>query len=332
MKTKKLAALALSLAMVLSLAACGSGGGAPAGANPGASAGNASTGYPKSTITLVCPWDAGGTSDGLTRIIAEIGARKDYFGVNMVVQNSGGAGGTVATTEFKNTTGDGYTICQEAIGVFTLQPYVRDVDYTIEDFIPVAALSNEPIIMIAGKNTGITGLEDLLARPSVTYGFSGSGSLMELSQKQFFSMTDVEATGVSYNGSSPTLAALLGGHIDVAVGHPGEVMQYVESGDVVAIGVFNDERDPREGIKDIPTFKEQGYDVVMSVWKFLIVPASTPADIVEQISTTLNAITATDEYKEFCANNNLLPLTMTTDEMVQRINDEAAVNQALLAG
>ena len=128
MKTKKLAALALSLAMVLPLAACGSDGGAPASANPGS--GNASTGYPKSTITLVCPWDAGGTSDGLTRIIAEIGARKEYFGVNMVVQNSGGAGGTVATTEFKNTAGDGYTICQEAIGVFTLQPYVRDVDYT----------------------------------------------------------------------------------------------------------------------------------------------------------------------------------------------------------
>ena len=322
---KKVLALSLSLSLALPLAACGDQGETGKG---GGSTGS----YPSSTITVVCPWDAGGTSDGLCRIVSEIGARDEYFGVNMVVQNSGGAGGTEATTEFKNTAGDGYTICQEAIGVFTLQPYVRDVDYTIEDFIPVAALSNEPIIMIAGKNTGITSLEDLLARPSVTYGFSGSGSLMELSQKQFFSMTDVEATGVSYDGSSPTLAALLGGHIDVAVGHPGEVMQYVESGDVVAIGVFNDERDPREGIKDIPTFKEQGYDVVMSVWKFLIVPSGTPADIVEQISTTLNAITATDEYKEFCANNNLLPLTMTTDEMVQRINDEAAVNQALLAG
>lgn len=329
---KRLAVLALSLAMVLPLVACGSSGGASASANPSANTEGSSSDYPKSTITLVCPWDAGGTSDGLTRIIAEIGARKDYFGVNMVVQNSGGAGGTVATTEFKNTAGDGYTICQEAIGVFTLQPYVRDVDYTIGDFIPVAALSNEPIIMIAGKNSGITSLDDLLARKSVTYGFSGSGSLMELSQKQFFSMTDVDATGVSYDGSSPTLAALLGGHIDVAVGHPGEVMQYVQSGDAVAIGIFNDERDPREGIKDIPTFKEQGYDVVMSVWKFLIVPATTPQEIVDKITTTLNDITATDEYTQFCEKNNLLPLTLTTDEMVQRINDEAAVNQALLAG
>lgn len=234
------------------------------------------------------------------------------------------------TTE--TNSGDGYTLCQEAIGVFTLQPYVRDVDYTIDDFIPVAALSNEPIIMIAGKNSGITSIEDLLAKDAVTYGFSGSGSLMELSQKQFFGMTDVEATGISYNGSSPTIAALLGGHIDVCVGHPGEVMQYVESGDAVALGIFNDERDPRDNLKDIPTFKEMGYDVTMSVWKFLMVPASTPDEIVTKITETLNAITATDEYKEFCDANQLLPLTMTTDEMVQRIKDEAAVNQALLAG
>ena len=160
--------------------------------------------------------------------------------------------------------------------------FVREVSYTIDDFIPVAALSNEPIIMIAGKDSGITSVDDLLEMDSVTYGFSGSGSLMELSQKQFFGMAGVEATGISYDGSSPTIAALLGGHIDVCTGHPGEVMQYVESGDAVAIGIFNDERDPRENLKDIPTFKEMGYDVTMSVWKFLMLPAGTPEDVVTQ--------------------------------------------------
>ncbi len=261
-----------------------------------------------------------------------IGARDEYFGVNMVVQNSGGAGGTVATTEFKNAAPDGYTLCQEAIGVFTLQPFVREVSYTIDDFIPVAALSNEPIIMIAGKDSGITSVDDLLEMDSVTYGFSGSGSLMELSQKQFFGMAGVEATGISYDGSSPTIAALLGGHIDVCTGHPGEVMQGVESGDAVAIGIFNDERDPRENLKDIPTFKEMGYDVTMSVWKFLMLPAGTPEDVVTKVTETLTAITETDEYKEFCDANQLLPLTMTTEEMVERINEEAAVNQELLVG
>ena len=297
---KKVLALSLSLSLALPLAACGDQGETEKG---GGSTGS----YPSSTITVVCPWDAGGTSDGLCRIVSEIGARDEYFGVNMVVQNSGGAGGTVATTEFKNAAPDGYTLCQEAIGVFTLQPFVREVSYTIDDFIPVAALSNEPIIMIAGKDSGITSVDDLLEMDSVTYGFS-------------------------YDGSSPTIAALLGGHIDVCTGHPGEVMQYVESGDAVAIGIFNDERDPRENLKDIPTFKEMGYDVTMSVWKFLMLPAGTPEDVVTKVTETLTAITETDEYKEFCDANQLLPLTMTTEEMVERINEEAAVNQELLAG
>ena len=300
---KKVLALSLSLSLALPLAACGDQGETGKG---GGSTGS----YPSSTITVVCPWDAGGTSDGLCRIVSEIGARDEYFGVNMVVQNSGGAGGAVAT----------------------LQPFVREVSYTIDDFIPVAALSNEPIIMIAGKDSGITSVDDLLEMDSVTYGFSGSGSLMELSQKQFFGMAGVEATGISYDGSSPTIAALLGGHIDVCTGHPGEVMQYVESGDAVAIGIFNDERDPRENLKDIPTFKEMGYDVTMSVWKFLMLPAGTPEDVVTKVTETLTAITGTDEYKEFCDANQLLPLTMITEEMVERINEEAAVNQELLAG
>ena len=146
---KKVLALSLSLSLALPLRLTGDQGETEKG---GGSTGS----YPSSTITVVCPWDAGGTSDGLCRIVSEIGARDEYFGVNMVVQNSGGAGGTVATTEFKNAAPDGYTLCQEAIGVFTLQPFVREVSYTIDDFIPVAALSNEPIIMIAGKDSGIT--------------------------------------------------------------------------------------------------------------------------------------------------------------------------------
>ena len=92
---KKVLALSLSLSLALPLAACGDQGETEKG---GGSTGS----YPSSTITVVCPWDAGGTSDGLCRIVSEIGARDEYFGVNMVVQNSGGAGGTVATTEFKN--------------------------------------------------------------------------------------------------------------------------------------------------------------------------------------------------------------------------------------
>ena len=126
MNKKKILVLTLSLFMVLTLAACGNQNNTSQPVNSGSAdpsgTPSTTTSYPKSTITIVCPWDPGGSSDGLCRTIAEVGSKSDYFGVNMVVQNTAGAGGTVATTEFKNSAPDGYTIFQEAIGVFTLQP------------------------------------------------------------------------------------------------------------------------------------------------------------------------------------------------------------------
>ena len=324
---KKLFALLLTVVMVLSLAACGQKAPATSDAQAPAAEGKPA-GFPKGTITFICPWDAGGSSDAISRVVADLGST--YFGTNCVVKNSGGAGGTVATTEFKNSAADGYSICLEAIGVFTLQPFTRQVNYSLDDFTPVVALTSEPIVMVASKGSGITSLEDLKNAKEVNYGFSGSGSLMELSQKLLFEKMDKEATGISYDGSAATLAALLGDHIQVGVSHPGEVKQYIESGDVTPLGIFSEERDPREAFKDIPTFKEQGYDVNMSVWKFMIVPKNTPADITAYISETLNKITADPKFTEFCEKNNLLAISMTTEEMIERINAEAEVNKAIL--
>ncbi len=308
---KKLIALALTLVMVFSLTASAM-----------------AADYPSSTVTFICPWDAGGSSDLITRKIAELFSAKT--GVSTAVENKGGAGGTVATTEFKNTKADGYTICQEAIGVFTLQPFTREVEYSIDDFIPVSALSVEPIIMLVSKDSGITDLKGLLEKGSILYGFSGAGSLMELSQKKLFADAGADAVGIPYDGSAPTLAALLGGHVDAAVCHPGEAIGYLESGDLVPVGIFSAERDTREAFANIPTMKEQGYDVTMSVWKFMIVPKDTPEDVVKTITEVLSECTASEEYQQFCEMSNLLYMDMTTEEMLTQINAEAEVNKALL--
>ena len=97
------------------------------------------------------------------------------------------SGGTTATTDFVGAATDGTAICLEAVGVFTLQPFVREVGYSIDDFTPVAGLTTEPIVMVASKNSGVKNMEELLAKGTVSYGFNGAGSLMELCQKKFFS-------------------------------------------------------------------------------------------------------------------------------------------------
>lgn len=289
----------------------------------------AETTYAADTVTFICPWDAGGSSDSTSRVMAELFAKAT--GAKTAVENQGGAGGTIATTEFKNSNPDGSGICLEAIGVFTLQPFTREVDYTIDDFVPVCALTREPILLLAGKDSGITSLQDIIDRGSVVYGSNGTGSLMELSEKKLFADAGVDAIGIPYDGSASTLAAMLGGHVDVVTCHPGEGMQYVESGDAIALGIFNDERDPRDFLKDVPTIKEQGYDVVMSVWKFFVMPATTPAEIIAQATEILNACAASEEFKTYCDNNNLLALdAMTAEEITAQVKAEAEVNKALL--
>lgn len=323
---KLLLSAVLTMGMILS--ACASTGGAGALSGSKAQTSDAPVSLKGVNVTFVCPWDAGGSSDSMTRKVAEMFGK--ITGANTSVENQGGAGGTTATTDFVEAHADGTSICLEAAGVFTLQPYVRDVSYSIDDFTPVAGLTTEPIVMVASKNSGIKNMKELLLKGSVSYGFNGAGSLMELCQKKFFSMTKIEATGVSYDGSSETIAAALGGHIDVAVAHPAEVLQYIKTGDLYPVGIFSAKRDTREGLKDIPTFLEMGYDVDMSIWKFMMIPKGTPKEMTDYITDALSQVVSSDDFTQFCNSYTLLPTQQTSEAIIDRIHHEAEVNKQLL--
>lgn len=329
---KKRMLLSATLAMSLILSACGSAGNTGGAGNTGnkadAQQAAAEVSLKGQNVTFICPWDAGGSSDAMTRKVAELFGK--ITGANTSVENQGGAGGTTATTDFVGAATDGTAICLEAVGVFTLQPFVREVGYSIDDFTPVAGLTTEPIVMVASKNSGVKNMEELLAKGTVSYGFNGAGSLMELCQKKFFSMTDLSATGVSYDGSSETIAAALGGHIDVAVAHPAEILQYIETGDLYPIGIFSSERDTREGLNEIPTFMEQGYDVDMAVWKFMMIPKGTSKEMTDYIINVMDQVVKSDDFAEFCDSYTLLPTQQTSEEIVNRIHNEAEVNKQLL--
>lgn len=287
--------------------------------------------YPNKPINFIVPWSAGGTSDGQVRALAEIAQSEKYFGVACNVVNRDGAGGTIATTEFKTADPDGYNICLEAVGVFTTQPFARSVKYAIEDFKPVIGTTLEPIVMVASKQSGYKSIEDMKnSSKTISYGFSGSGSLIQLAQKKFFDDSKINAEGVPFDGSAPTITALLGGHIDIGAAHPGDLQQYIESGDLIPIGVFGEERDPREAFSEIKTFKEQGYDIDMSVWKFLVVPKDTPDEVVEKIHDTLAQVMKDEKFVDYCEANSLLITSYSNKEILEKIEAEAAVNKTLM--
>ncbi|MBA7587544.1 hypothetical protein ES708_29574 [subsurface metagenome] len=252
--------------------------------------------YPIKPIKIIGPWAAGGSSDTLLRIFASIA--EDYFGQPLVVVNRTGAGGTIATTEVKGAKPDGYTIMLNAVGVFTTQPKMRDVSYSLDDFETVIGLSYEPIVLTVHSNSNYKSLDDLKnAKKNIKYGSSGTGSLPHLSQAAFFGKAGIESTHIPYKGGAPAITALLGRHIDIIAAHPGELLPYVRSGDLLMLNIFSPER--YYLIPDVPTFKEQGYDLDFSVWKFILTPKGVDPEIVKILHDKFYAMMQDSRFIEF---------------------------------
>lgn len=314
---KKILLISLCLVLIVSIVGCTNESGSKNAAD-----------FPSGPITFTVPWSAGGSSDSMVRVLAELTPK--YLDTPANVVNRDGAGGTIATTEFVNAKADGHNIALEAVGVFTTQPFMREVKYSIEDFKPIIGLTTEPIVMVASKQSGFTSVEDMKAsKESISYGFSGSGSLMQLSQEKFFKDAGIDSEAIPFDGGGPTITALLGGHIDIGAAHPGEIMQYVENGDLVPIGIFNSERDTRDKLKDIPTFAEQGFPIDMSVWKFLIVPKDTPDEVATVLYDKLKLMTEDEKFIEFCKSLDLMISPFTPEQILEKIEYEAGVNKEL---
>ncbi len=289
--------------------------------------------FPTKPLRVLLPWAAGGSSDVMLRAMAELSPK--YFGQPMIIVNRDGAGGTIGAAEFVKAEPDGYNIAMLAIGLFTTQPFMRDVQYTLDDFEGIIGLSYEPIIMVVHKDSPYNSIEDLVADAkksgkSFKYGSSGTGSLPHLSQAAFFGMAGIKADVVAFAGGGPTVTALLGKHVDVAAAHPTEILPFVQDGQLKMLGIFSPERDPRAALKGVPTFKEKGFDINMAVWKYLIVPKGTPQAIKDRLHDGFLKIVQDEKFAKFAENAGLIMNPYPGDEVMKRISAEAEFTHGVL--
>ncbi len=227
--------------------------------------------YPNKDITLIVPYAAGGTTDLLARALStQLG---QDLGVNVVVQNVEGGGGTTGTSQAVNSAADGYTLAICSNGGYLINPVINEVGYTWETTTPIAIVSEIPIaIGVAGSSSYQT-LDELLAAAgdsSLTYSTPGANSTPHL-----LSAAVAMQAGVSWNhspnSSSPAaIAELLGGHIDAVCVNLPTFKSYTPNGDVRLLAVTGEERD--SNYPDVPTFKELGYDFDASVYFCIAAP------------------------------------------------------------
>ncbi|WP_099157014.1 Bug family tripartite tricarboxylate transporter substrate binding protein [Virgibacillus ndiopensis] len=278
--------------------------------------------FPTQPLQITLPWAPGGSSDLTLRALAEIVGPE--IGESVNITNREGAGGTIGIMEGANAASTGYEITFIASGAMVAQPHMREVQYENDDFKGIVGLTYEPVVLAVNADSDWDTLDDLIAEKNsnriIKFAHSGAGGFPHVTQEAFFSEAGINAESVPFEGGGPAVTALLGGHVDTVAAHPAELIPHVESGDIRLLGVFSPER--FELLEDVPTFKEKGFDLNMSVWKALVVPKDTPDDVVEKLRDIFTTAVNSTEYKEFLKKNSLAPIDIEPDEIVPRLNEE----------
>jgi len=240
--------------------------------------------YPEKPITLLTGYGPGSVGDQIARGLAE--AAKKHLRQPIVVVNRPGASGTLAIAEALRATADGYTLGLGTIGNLTVQPSRMDLPYGGPDtYVPVAKLVTYPNVLMVRTGAPWTTMQELLdhmrAHPGeVSIGVPGIATVAHLNLEELKLLAKVQFKVVYFEGPQHVPAALLG-QVDAAVAGPGPIIPHVNAGKAVALGVFDARRLPLA--RDVPTFKELGFDVTLRSIQAIIAPRGTPGPVVKAL-------------------------------------------------
>ena len=298
-KMKRIFSLVLALAMALTLVACGSQPANPDTKKDGDTQQETKLDWPKKTITVICPYSAGGGTDLMSRAVADELAKR--LGVSVVVDDKPGGSGSIGMQLLAASKNDGYTLILTACGACTLSPWLNDVTYTDESFAPICQVSASPSFICVRKDSGITTFDELVekakANPgTITVGSSGAGSSHHIGLAALGLGLADDANlfqHIAYGGGAEAVTNLLGGHVDATATIWSEVSAYVESGDFIPLFCNGPETPDFAG--DLPCAADYDLTSDGGTWYAFAAPAGTDQAIVDLLETTILDIMAQPE-------------------------------------
>ena len=247
-------------------------------------------GYPERQITMVVPFSAGGPTDTVARLVAE--KMSGDLGQQIIVENVGGAGGTLGAGRVAEAEADGYTILLHHIGMATAATLYRSLPYdTPNAFEYVGLVTEVPMVMVARKDFEPSDFAGFVAyvkanADSVTMANAGIGAASHLCGMLFQSAIQTQFVTVPYKGTGPAMTDLLGGQVDFMCDQTTNTTQQITGGTVKAYAVTSPER--LAIFPDLPTVAEAGVpDMQVSIWHGIYAPKGTPADVTERLSQSL---------------------------------------------
>jgi tripartite-type tricarboxylate transporter receptor subunit TctC len=243
--------------------------------------------YPERPVTIVVPFAPGGANDVVVRAIQQPLA--EALGQPIVVENRGGAGGSLGTGYAARQKPDGYTILMAATGFAVNPSLYRKVAYDpLKDFEPVAEITTFPVIYTVRPDLGVTSMQELIAlakkKPGgLNYSTPGAGTLPHLAAELLKLNTGIDMVHIPYPGAAPAAQALLNKTVDVASISISVAKPQIDAGNFIGLAVSGGERWPE--LPKVPTIVEAGIPAALAdTWQGFMVPAGTPKDIVERIA------------------------------------------------
>jgi tripartite-type tricarboxylate transporter receptor subunit TctC len=283
--------------------------------------------YPSKFIKVFVPAPAGGGTDILARIIGEKFTKS--WGQQIVIDNRGGASGTIAAEMAARSAPDGYTLFMLYSGVLTINPVLfKKLPYDpIKDFAPVCMFAQVPNILVVHPSVPVKSVKELIALAKSKPGqlncaSSGIGVSNYMCMELFKSMTGVEWVHIPYKGGAPAMIDLLSGHVQVMFNNLVELAPHLQSGKLRALAVATPKRSA--AMPDLPTVAEAGvpgYENLL--WYGMVAPAGTPKEIITKLNTEITKIQKMPDVLERLTKTfGAEPIENTPEQMAAYIKEE----------
>jgi tripartite-type tricarboxylate transporter receptor subunit TctC len=281
--------------------------------------------YPSKPIRLLVPFPPGGSTDIVARIVAH--RLSTQLGQQLVVENRGGAGGTLGTAVVAKAPADGYHLVVGSTSTHVVAPSVyQKLEYDpVKDFAPISLMAVSPYLLVVHPAVPAKTLKELVelmqAQPGkLNYASAGVGSTTHLAMEMLKGASQTYALHIPYNGNGPAGTAVVAGQVEILFGSLPALLPHARSGRVRALAVGTLRRSP--SLPEVPTIAESGYPGFdASLWLSIMAPAGTPAAVIERLHKEIVAAVNSPETRDALDKAGAEVLTSTPAELAAMIKD-----------
>jgi len=281
--------------------------------------------YPTKPVRLVVPFPPGGSTDIVARIVAQkLGER---IGQPVLVENRGGAGGTIGTDAVAKAAPDGYTLGFASTSTHAVAPavYAKLPYDPVKDFAPISLVAVTPYLLVVNPKVEVKTLKEFVAyvkpRPGkFNYASAGTGSTTHLAMEMLKSSAGLFILHIPYNGNGPAGTAVIAGDVEFLFGSLPALLPHAKSGRVRPIAVGTPKRSP--SLPDVPTVAESGFPGFdASLWLAVMAPAGTPAPVIDRLNKETVAVVKSPETAQALDKAGAEPVTSTPAELTKMVRD-----------